>query len=106
SLTQFHKNLNAKMGPFAGFEMPLQYKSVKDEVLAVRNSIGVFDVSHMGEFFVEGKDAHKFIDYMICNDFASAPLNKAVYSPLCREDGTIIDDLIAYKLADERALIC
>jgi aminomethyltransferase len=105
-LTDTHKALNAKMAPFAGFEMPIQYTSVKDEVLAVRNSVGVFDVSHMGEFFVEGEEAIKFIDYMMTNDFAGAALYKAVYSPLCRENGTVIDDFIAYKIGEQKVLVC
>ncbi|CBW28087.1 putative aminomethyltransferase [Halobacteriovorax marinus SJ] len=106
SLHQKHVELGAKMAAFAGYDMPLQYSSVKEESIAVRNSIGVFDVSHMGEFFVTGKDAVAFVDYIITNDFAGAELEKAVYSPLCREDGTVIDDLIAYKLGSEKVLIC
>jgi aminomethyltransferase len=106
SLHEEHIALNAKMAPFAGFDMPIQYTSVKEEVLAVRNSCGVFDVSHMGEFFVEGPDAIKFVDFLITNDFKNAEMLKAVYSPLCREDGTVIDDLIAYKLAENKILIC
>ncbi len=106
SLHAKHLALKAKMAPFAGYDMPIQYTSVKDETLAVRQSVGVFDVSHMGEFFVEGPEAHAFIDSIITNDFLGAGANKAVYSPLCREDGTVIDDLIAYKLSPERALIC
>lgn len=94
------------MAPFAGFDMPLQYTSVKEEVLAVREHAGVFDVSHMGEFFVTGPEAVAFVDSIVTNDFANAELNKAVYSPLCREDGTVIDDLIAYKLGAEKILIC
>ncbi len=101
-----HLALNAKMAPFAGFDMPLQYSSVKEEIIAVRENVGVFDVSHMGEFFVEGEEAVKFIDYMLTNDFAGAEVAKAVYSPLCRENGTIIDDLIAYKLENNKVLIC
>jgi aminomethyltransferase len=106
SLHEEHINLKAKMAPFAGFDMPLQYSSVKEEVLAVRNSAGIFDVSHMGEFFVEGPDAIRFVDFIITNDFINAEMNKAVYSPLCRENGTIIDDLIAYKLKNDKVLIC
>jgi aminomethyltransferase len=106
SLEQIHIDLGAKMAPFAGFNMPLQYNSVKEEVLAVRNKIGVFDVSHMGEFFVEGPDAHAFVDYILTNDFSKAGDLKAVYSPLCRENGTVIDDLIAYKLSATKVLIC
>ncbi len=101
-----HMALNAKMAPFAGFDMPLQYSSVKEEIIAVRENVGVFDVSHMGEFFVEGDEAVKFVDYMLTNDFAGADVGKAVYSPLCRENGTIIDDLIAYKLESNKVLIC
>ncbi len=106
SLHQEHLELKAKMAPFAGFDMPLQYSSVKEESLAVRSSAGVFDVSHMGEFFVRGKEAIQFVDYLIPNDFIGADIGKAVYSPLCREDGTVIDDLIAYKLSEEEILIC
>lgn len=106
SLHEEHLSLNAKMAPFAGFDMPLQYSSVKEEVIAVREHAGVFDVSHMGEFFVTGPDAVTFVDHLVTNDFKNAELLKAVYSPLCREDGTVIDDLIAYKLAADRVLIC
>ena len=106
ALTAEHKKLGAKLASFAGFEMPIQYNSVKEEVIAVRSKAGVFDVSHMGEFFVEGPDAVKFIDYMLTNDFTNAGDNKAVYSPLCRENGTVIDDLIAYKLESKKILIC
>jgi len=106
SLHEEHVSLKAKMAPFAGFDMPLQYTSVKEEVHAVRAGAGVFDVSHMGEFLVEGPDAVKFVDYIITNDFSGAENLKAVYSPLCRENGTVIDDLIAYKLGEARVLIC
>jgi aminomethyltransferase len=106
SLHEEHLSLNAKMAPFAGFDMPLQYSSVKEEVQAVRNNAGVFDVSHMGEFLVTGPDAIKFVDFIMTNDFKKAEMLKAVYSPLCREDGTVIDDMICYKLAEERVLIC
>ena len=106
SLHEDHLSLKAKMAPFAGFDMPLQYSSVKEEVQAVRSSAGVFDVSHMGEFLVVGADAVKFVDFIVTNDFKNAEMLKAVYSPLCRDNGTVIDDLIAYKLAEDRVLIC
>lgn len=106
SLHESHIALNAKMAEFAGYDMPIQYTSVKEEVEAVRKSAGMFDVSHMGEFFCEGPDAVKFVDYLMTNDFAGAPVGKAVYSPLCRGNGTVIDDLIAYKLEKEKVLIC
>jgi aminomethyltransferase len=101
-----HVKLGAKIVPFAGWEMPVQYTSVKDEVIAVRKNVGVFDVSHMGEFFIEGKEAEAFADYLVTNDILSAPTGKAIYSPLCREDGTVVDDLIVYKLAPGKVMIC
>jgi len=106
ALFEEHQNLNAKFAPFAGFNMPLQYSSVKEEVIAVRQNVGVFDVSHMGEFFIEGPDAVKFVDYLLPNNFADAGDLKAVYSPLLRDNGTMIDDLIAYKVDKEKVLIC
>jgi aminomethyltransferase len=106
SLHEEHLALKAKMSDFAGYDMPIQYAGVKAEVQAVRENVGVFDVSHMGEFFVTGKDAISFVDYIITNDFAGAGMGKAVYSPLCRDNGTTIDDLIAYKLEAEKVLIC
>ena len=105
-LNSVHHELNAKMGEFAGYEMPLQYSSPNDEVDAVRNSVGIFDVSHMGEFFVEGEDAVAFVDFLIPNDFASLPVGKALYSPLCNIEGGVIDDLIAYKLSDNFVMLC
>ncbi len=101
-----HLALNAKMAPFAGFEMPLQYSTVKEEVAAVRTNIGMFDVGHMGEFEITGNEAYNFVEYLLPNDFINAGSDKAIYSPLCRENGTIIDDLIAYKLGPNRVLLC
>jgi aminomethyltransferase len=101
-----HVKLRAKIVPFAGWDMPVQYTSVKEEVLAVRQGVGVFDVSHMGEFFIEGEEAEAFVDYLVTNDILNAPMGKAIYSPLCRENGTVIDDLIVYKLHKNRILIC
>jgi aminomethyltransferase len=106
SLYSKHVALKAKIVDFAGWDMPVQYTSVKDEVLAVRKRAGVFDVSHMGEFFVEGKDAQKYVDYLVTNNILDAEIGKAIYSPLCRENGTVIDDLIVYKLSTEKILVC
>ncbi|MBA2403294.1 MAG: glycine cleavage system aminomethyltransferase GcvT [Bdellovibrionales bacterium] len=105
-LYEEHVKLGGKIVPFAGWEMPVQYTSVKDEALAVRNGVGVFDVSHMGEFFIEGKDAEAFADYLVTNDILNAPMGKAIYSPLCRENGTVVDDLIVYKIAPGKVMIC
>ncbi len=101
-----HVKLGAKIVPFAGWDMPVQYTSVKDEALAIRQNVGVFDVSHMGEFFLEGEDAEIFADHLVTNDILNSPTGKAIYSPLCRENGTVIDDLIVYKLSPGRVLIC
>jgi aminomethyltransferase len=106
SLYDEHVALNAKIVDFAGWDMPIQYKNLKEEVKAIRENIGVFDVSHMGEFFVEGPQALEFVDYLVTNDILGAENLKAVYSPLCREDGTIIDDLIVYKISNTKLMIC
>ena len=101
-----HQKLHAKMVGFGGWHMPIQYVGIIEEHHHVRNQVGIFDVSHMGEFFVSGPEAIAFVDHLVTNDFKNAEMLKAVYSPLCREDGTVIDDLIAYKLAHDRVLIC
>ncbi|MEX0799467.1 MAG: glycine cleavage system aminomethyltransferase GcvT [Bacteriovoracaceae bacterium] len=101
-----HIDLGAKLAEFGGYKMPIQYSNLKQEVLAVRNSVGMFDVGHMGEFFIKGAEAIKFVDFLLTNDFSAAAVNKAVYSPLCREDGSVIDDLIAYKLAEDFVMLC
>ena len=106
-LYDYHLNkLKAKMAPFAGYQMPLQYTSAKEEINSVRKSAGIFDVSHMGEFFVTGKDTTAFIDYIITNDYQKIKCGKAIYSPICNDEGNILDDLIVYKLSDDFALIC
>ena len=106
SLYDEHVALNAKIVDFAGWDMPIQYKNLKEEVKAIRENIGVFDVSHMGEFFVEGNEALKFVDHLVTNDISGAENLKAIYSPLCREDGSIIDDLIVYKISNSKLMIC
>ncbi len=106
ALFEEHLALNAKIVNFAGWEMPIQYKNLKEEVKAVRENVGVFDVSHMGEFFIEGPQTLDFVDYLLPNNIKAAEANKAIYAPLCREDGTVIDDLIVYKLEAEKVMIC
>ena len=106
SLYQKHLDQKAKMVDFGGWEMPIQYQNLKEEVVAVRNKVGVFDVSHMGEFYVTGPQALDFVDYVVTNDIKSAAPHKAVYSPMCNEDGGIIDDLIVYKVSDTELFIC
>ena len=106
ALYQQHVRHKAKILPFAGFAMPIQYTTVKQEALAVRQSAGIFDISHMGEFMIKGEEAVEFVDYLITNDMQKKGMGKAVYSPLCREDGTIIDDLIAYRISSRKILLC
>ena len=101
-----HKSLGARFGEFAGFSMPLQYEGVAQEVRAVRESCGVFDVSHMGEFLVTGPEASSFVDYLLTNDVGCLPPGKALYSPLCNHEGRILDDLIAYKFSSQEIFLC
>jgi aminomethyltransferase len=95
-----HKSLGAKIVEFAGFDMPVQYEGIIAEHLAVRNSAGVFDVSHMGEFFVKGKDALAFIQKVTTNDASKLTKGKVQYSAACYEDGGIVDDLLVYCFGD------
>jgi aminomethyltransferase len=95
-----HKTYNAKIVDFAGFEMPVQYEGIIAEHMAVRNSVGVFDVSHMGEFFVKGKDALAFIQKVTTNDASKLEKGKIQYSAACYEDGGVVDDLLVYCYGD------
>jgi aminomethyltransferase len=91
-----HKSLGAKIVEFAGFQMPVQYEGIIAEHMAVRNSVGVFDVSHMGEFFVKGKDALAFVQKVTTNDASKLTKGKVQYSAACYEDGGVVDDLLVY----------
>lgn len=104
-LYEIHKTLGAKLVPFAGYEMPIVYKSILDEHRAVRTGAGLFDVSHMGQIFVAGAETSKFLDHLLTNDISGAPLGSAVYAHLCNERGGVIDDLIAYKLSERSNLL-
>lgn len=95
-----HQKEGGKLVEFAGFEMPVQYKGIKVEHAAVRNNVGVFDVSHMGEFFISGEKALDLIQKVTVNDASKLIPGKAQYSCLCYEDGGIVDDLIIYMLAE------
>ncbi len=99
-----HVNLGAKLEPFAGYIMPIKYTTVKEEHNTVRNGVGVFDLSHMGEFRVKGKDALRFLDYLLTNDSDVEP-GKAYYSTMCYPDGGIVDDLIVYRISDKEFLM-
>ena len=103
-LHEEHRAAGARLVPFAGWEMPVQYAGVKDEHLAVRSGCGVFDVSHMGEIETRGPEALEFLQRVLSNDVAGLEVGGAQYSCLCAEDGGILDDLFTYKLADDRFL--
>ena len=97
-----HKKLGAKIVPFAGFEMPVQYpKGILQEHIAVRERAGIFDVSHMGEVEVRGADALAFIQKISINDASKLEQGKAQYSAMCYADGGIVDDMLVYHCGDE-----
>jgi len=99
-----HVAAGAKIVPFAGWEMPVQYEGVRQEHLAVRTGCGVFDVSHMGEVATEGPQAEELLQRLLSNDVAKIEAAGAQYSVMCREDGGILDDLFTYRLAPDRFL--
>ena len=99
-----HVQLNATIQPFAGYLMPIKYDAIKKEHMAVRESVGAFDLTHMGEFRVTGKDATPFLDNLLTND-AEVETGKAYYSTMCYPDGGIVDDLIVYRIKDEEYLM-
>lgn len=105
ALTSVHTELGAKMVPFAGFNMPVQYEGVNVEHETVRNGVGVFDVSHMGEFLLSGPKALDLLQKVCSNDASTLTIGKAQYSCLPNDKGGIVDDLIIYKIKDEQYLL-
>ncbi len=100
-LYDVHVRSGAKMVPFAGFEMPVQYKTgVVEEHMAVRTRAGIFDISHMGEITFKGKDSLDFLNYLLTNDYTDISDGQARYSPMCNENGGVVDDVIVYKKGD------
>ena len=97
-----HVALGAKMVPFGGFEMPIQYTDITSEHQAVRGACGVFDVSHMGEVLVTGCEAERFVQYIFTNDISGAPVGKIFYGMMLHPNGGTIDDLLVYKMGDEK----
>lgn len=100
-LTAKHEALNAKMVEFAGFSMPVYYTGIKDEHHAVRNRVGMFDVSHMGEFRINGPESANFLQYIGTNDITKLYPGRALYNCMTNEKGGIIDDLLIYQLAED-----
>ncbi|MBL6872773.1 MAG: glycine cleavage system aminomethyltransferase GcvT [Flavobacteriales bacterium] len=105
ALTQTHLDLGAKMVPFAGYNMPIQYEGLKVEHLNVRSGVGVFDVSHMGEFFVEGPHAMDLIQKVTSNDVAVLIDGQVQYSCMPNLDGGIVDDLLVYRIHSEKYML-
>lgn len=100
-----HEALGASFTDFAGWQMPLKYTSELAEHHAVRNAVGLFDLSHMGEIDVKGPDAAALLDYALVGELSKVAVGKAKYSLICNPDGGVIDDLVAYRLADDHFLV-
>jgi aminomethyltransferase len=100
-----HRQLGAKLVDFAGYYMPIQYRGIIDEHRRVRSTVGLFDVSHMGEFYVSGANAEKFLQNVTINDVSKLAVNQVQYSAMCYEDGGIVDDLLVYRMADKFLLV-
>src|SRR3954467_6398106 len=103
---EIHRALGAKIVPFAGYEMPVQYPTgITAEHKAVRERCGLFDVSHMGEFFVTGPQAVEFVSYVTTNDVAALAVGQVHYSTILNERGTIEDDCLVYRFADRLMMV-
>jgi aminomethyltransferase len=101
-----HLALGARMVPFAGYEMPVQYRSILDEHRTVRSAVGLFDLSHMGEVLIGGPEALAFARYAVVSDPSTLEPGQAQYSMICAEDGGIVDDLILYRVEDGYLVVC
>src|SRR5882757_5980839 len=104
ALYQTHVEAGAKIVPFAGWEMPVQYAGIREEHLAVRTTCGIFDVSHMGEIETIGPGALPLLQRLMSNDISKLQVGGAQYSVMCRPDGGVTDDLFTYRLDDEHYL--
>lgn len=103
--TPIYPAYNTKTVDFGGWEMPVQFVGIKEEHHATREKAGLFDVSHMGEILVEGPDSEQFLQILLTNDLAKVSVNQAQYTMMCYEDGGTVDDLIVYKLGEEKYLL-
>ena len=99
-LTPVHKELGARMAPFAGYDMPISYTGIVEEHMAVRENAGLFDVSHMGEFIISGKGAYELVQYVTSNDVSKLFPGRVQYSCFPNDNGGIVDDLLVYRLED------
>src|SRR5260370_31470054 len=105
-LNALHRRLGAKMVDFGGWDMPVEYWGVLDEHHAVRKSVGLFDVSHMGEIEIEGPEAFALTDYVTTNAVAKLNIGQAQYSGLIYDHGGFVDDILVHKVADDHYFIC
>jgi aminomethyltransferase len=105
-LRDFHAAHGGRLVDFAGWEMPVQYRSILEEHKAVRRAAGLFDVSHMGEVDVRGPDAARFLNRLVTNDVARLFPGRVLYSPMCRADGGVVDDLLVYQRASDDYFLC
>ncbi|HEY7751659.1 MAG TPA: glycine cleavage system aminomethyltransferase GcvT [Ignavibacteriaceae bacterium] len=105
TLNNIHHRLGAKMVEFAGYEMPIQYSSIIAEHKAVRNTVGVFDVSHMGEVFISGEKAVDFVQHITVNDASKLFPGRVQYSAMCYPDGGIVDDLLVYRISENEFML-
>lgn len=104
-LYEQHKALGARFVDFGGWEMPVQYTSILEEHQAVRTRAGLFDVSHMGEFKIEGESAQAFLQYLVPNDVGRLTVQQALYTQLCLPNGNTIDDLLVYRLTEDHYML-
>jgi aminomethyltransferase len=102
---EFHRQAGGKLVDFAGFEMPVRYTGDVREHLAVRNAVGLFDITHMGEFDARGPGALEWLNGLVTNDVAALAVGQALYSPMCRPDAGIVDDLLVYRYADHYMVV-
>lgn len=105
-LRDFHAARGARLVDFAGWEMPVQYRSILEEHKAVRRAAGLFDVSHMGEVDVRGPEALRFLNQLVTNDVATLYPGRVLYSPMCGPDGGVVDDLLVYRRGPEDFFLC
>src|SRR5215475_14382482 len=106
SLNSVHRSLNAKMVDFGGWDMPVQYSGIIDEHNAVRRSVGLFDVSHMGEIEIRGREAFRLIDFLTPNAVSKLVPGQAQYSALLYDHGGFVDDILVHKVADNHYFLC
>jgi aminomethyltransferase len=104
-LHDVHVALGARMVPFAGFDMPVSYSGIINEHGAVRENVGVFDVSHMGEFVVSGPGTYEYLNRIVTNDCRKLPVGGVLYTVMCRDNGTAVDDLLVMRITDDRAML-